>query len=214
MNNSVKLLKEQLASIFRNGVDASTEKAMVEMPRFYDGSKDLAATEFKNNLKKIDLFKKHESKSHKNIDNGTTKNGYDFSVFSYIEDIYPTVETEVFDPKNDYKHIGSFKWFIREDKLGYQTEVALVHPDYQGNKISTQIYTYMIDNHFETLFSDSTLTGDTGKGSFQLWQKLGKMYNSYIYVEDKQKLIEVDGFDRDDMLDAYESFVVSTEKLT
>jgi hypothetical protein len=41
------------------------------------------------------------------------------------------------------------------------------------------MYAMMIDN-IGGLVSDESLTGETGSGSFQMWQKLAKKYNPYF----------------------------------
>jgi hypothetical protein len=75
----------------------------------------------------------------------------------------------------------------------------------------------MIDKYMHTLCSDATLTGETGgKGSFDLWVKLGKKYPfKYVYNSDpsSRKLTPVEGFTRDMMEYDFERFVVSDTDL-
>ncbi len=110
------------------------------------------------------------------------------------------------------KHIGEFDWYL--NPFGWTTESAVVHPEYQGRGIAFYVYKYVIENHMKTLYSDNHLTGEVGKGSFDVWAKLGRVF-PYKYVYDSIEDIaeEVDGFTRDMMGDEDKLFVVSTEDI-
>jgi GNAT superfamily N-acetyltransferase len=110
------------------------------------------------------------------------------------------------------KHIGEFDWYL--NPFGWTTESAVVHPEYQGRGIAFYVYKYVIENHMKTLYSDNHLTGEVGKGSFDVWAKLGRTF-PYKYVYDSIEDIaeEVDGFTRDMMGDSDKLFVVSTEDI-
>jgi GNAT superfamily N-acetyltransferase len=113
---------------------------------------------------------------------------------------------------HENKHIGEFDWYL--NPFGWTTESAVVHPEYQGRGIAFYVYKYVIENHMKTLYSDNHLTGEVGKGSFDVWAKLGRVF-PYKYVYDSIEDIaeEVDGFTRDMMGDEDKLFVVSTEDI-
>jgi GNAT superfamily N-acetyltransferase len=109
-------------------------------------------------------------------------------------------------------HVGEFDWYL--NPFGWTTESAVVHPSHQGRGIAFGVYKYMIERHMTTLYSDNHLTGEEGKGSFDIWAKLGRTF-PYKYVYDGIEDIaeEVDGFTRDMMGDSDKLFVVSTEDI-
>jgi hypothetical protein len=118
------------------------------------------------------------------------------------------------------KLLGEFVWY-KNKKFGiYKTESAGLVPDLQGKGIALKAYKQFIDR-YGGLMSDSTLTGESGsKGSFQLWQRLGKEY-PYRYILDKSSdpvsFEPVEAFTREMMGDDEESewthFVVSKTEL-
>jgi hypothetical protein len=63
------------------------------------------------------------------------------------------------------------------------------------------------------LVSDKSLTGEEGRGSFQMWQKLAKEYNPYFLRWNSNKnvyeTIPVKEFSREMMTSSDENFMVS-----
>lgn len=111
------------------------------------------------------------------------------------------------------KEVAGFHWW-KEGKKPWATSSASVATEYQGKGIAYTVYTYMIDKYMHTLMSDETLTGETGKGSFDIWVKLGKKYPfKYIYNTSSRRYRQVQEFTRDMMDDEVKRFVVSEYKI-
>jgi GNAT superfamily N-acetyltransferase len=109
-------------------------------------------------------------------------------------------------------HVGEFDWYL--NPFGWTTESAVVHPSHQGKGIAFGVYKYMIERHMTTLYSDNHLTGEEGKGSFDIWAKLGRTFpHKYVYDSIDDIAEEVDGFTRDMMGDSDKLFIVSTEDI-
>jgi GNAT superfamily N-acetyltransferase len=85
-----------------------------------------------------------------------------------------------------------------------------VYDEYQGKGIGKAMYDFMIDT-VGGLVSDKSLTGEEGKGSFQMWQKLAKDYNPYFlrWKDNRYQTIPVKEFNREMMTSSDENFMVS-----
>lgn len=57
----------------------------------------------------------------------------------------------------------------------------------RGKGIGEKFYDIIV-NKFGGVISDKSLSGSTGKGSFQLWQKLANKYPAYMIATNKGKL--------------------------
>jgi GNAT superfamily N-acetyltransferase len=112
----------------------------------------------------------------------------------------------------DLTHIGEFIWYNEQGK--WKTESVALAPEAQGKGIAFKIYVHAIENYMHTLYSDTSLTGETGKGSFDVWVKLGNHFQyKYVYNVDEDMLEEVSGFTRELMGDENVLFVVSVEDI-
>lgn len=119
--------------------------------------------------------------------------------------------TIIVDVVDDVKQIGEFIWYKEDGK--WMTESAGVMEEYQGKGISFNVYVHMIENHMKALYSDTSLTGEEGKGSFDLWVKLGRHFPyRYIYSINDDMIEEVNEFNRDMMNDDNTRFVVADEE--
>jgi hypothetical protein len=108
------------------------------------------------------------------------------------------------------KEVGAFNWY-KEGRKPWATTSAAVAVAHQGKGMAYIVYTHMIDKYMHTLMSDQTLTGEKdGKGSFDLWVKLGKKYPfKYVYNSSSRRYRQVQEFTRDMMDDEVERFVIS-----
>lgn len=95
-------------------------------------------------------------------------------------------------------------------------DISLVKDEYQGDGMGSSMYAALMTN-YGGMKSDTTLTGESGKGSFDIWEKLGNKYNSYLYDEDKGKIKQVPNFTRKMMVNkgrnAYIRFLVTVAPL-
>lgn len=95
-------------------------------------------------------------------------------------------------------------------------DISLVKDQYQGGGMGSSMYDALMAK-YGGLKSDTTLTGQEGKGSFDIWEKLGDSYNSYLYDEDKKKIKAVPKFTRRMMVNkgrnAYIRFLVTLAPL-
>lgn len=176
---------------------------MNEMPAWSDQDKAIASGIGKTHRMDIDARYKKKWKKIEDWRDG------DYQYRVYASDSGKSLNLHVM---YEYHEIAVFNWY--REKRFWQTISAAVNINHQGKGIGLKVYTHMIDKYMHTLSSDNTLTGETGKGSFDLWVKLGKIYlYKYIYNENNNKLTPVDGFTRDMMQYDNEHFVVSTEDI-
>lgn len=105
--------------------------------------------------------------------------------------------------------VGRFEYAKR--KPFYRMDLASVSSEHRGKGLALKTYKMILDR-VETLESSQTLTGEKGdKGSFHIWQKLSKEYNSYLKQD--YKLKKVDSF-TEDMMNSYgTTFVISKKEL-
>lgn len=93
-------------------------------------------------------------------------------------------------------------------------EISVVKDEFQGKGLGKSMYEALM-SAYGGIISDKTLTGETGAGSFNIWERLGNKYHSYILY--KGQLTPVQGFHREDMEDnddnADKRFVVSKDEI-
>jgi GNAT superfamily N-acetyltransferase len=98
-----------------------------------------------------------------------------------------------------------------------KVQSVYVYDEYQGKGIGITMYVFVIDI-FGAIMSGYSLTGEEGRGSFQLWTKLGISY-PYKYIvsniasKNDIKIKQVHDFTRENMTNSREYFIVSKEKL-
>jgi hypothetical protein len=179
---------------------------MTEMPAWNDANKSVADDLFYYGDERRQVIGGRLKSKFESID--IFKVG-DFNCYSW-KNSYGQCSVDVFD--SDDNKVGEFTW--ANDGGMWTTESVAVSHDNQGKGIGFGVYKYMIQNVFKTLYSDYSLTGEVGKGSFDLWVKLGKVFpHKYIYNGEEDIAEEVDGFTRDMMGDDNIRFVVSMEDI-
>lgn len=87
-------------------------------------------------------------------------------------------------------------------------DYVFVIEDHQKLGLGTQMYKMLIDS-IGGCYSDRTLTGSDGGGSFATWQKLGTIYHSYLYRKSTMDVIQVDGFTADLMTNPNDRFLAT-----
>jgi len=178
---------------------------MVEMPAWKDGDKVISKYMGDKDVQTIDDW--YAGKANV-ID--------EFDVYDLHAKVFQTKQlngynVHLFDDEG--RERAAFYWY-KEGRNPWATTSAAVEESYQGKGIAFAVYTYMIEKYMHTLMSDETLTGETGKGSFDLWVKLGKRYPyKYIYNTSSRRYRKVEGFTRDMMEDEVERFIVSEVEL-
>lgn len=85
----------------------------------------------------------------------------------------------------DQERIAHF--VFKKTRLGVEANWSTVYKKYQGLGIGQKIYKKII-KLYGHLFSSSTLTGETGYGSFNLYQKLSKSKTYECFVVDSKTL--------------------------
>jgi GNAT superfamily N-acetyltransferase len=178
------------------------DSSLTEMPAWNDGDKNIG--NYMGKRHRMDVDSQYEKRG---------KKLEDFRMDNYQIRVYTNkLENELnYYAFYDYHEVAAFNW-IKDGKF-WKTISAAVAPEHQGKGLAFKAYTHMIDKYMHVLSSDATLTGETGgKGSFDLWVKLGKTYPfKYIYNREpsSRKLTKVDGFTRDMMEYDFERFIVS-----
>lgn len=93
-------------------------------------------------------------------------------------------------------------------------EISVVKDNFQGQGLGKSMYEALM-SQFGGIISDTTLSGEEGHGSFNIWERLGNKYHAYILFNDKLK--EVPKFHREDLEDADDNsskrFVVSRDSI-
>jgi len=119
---------------------------------------------------------------------------------------------------NQNKTVG----FIRAEKVDGDSltskfpviELTVVKDEYQGKGIGKTMYKNLMDT-YSGLISDTSLTGESGTGSYDIWERMGGTYNAYLYFGDKLK--RVPKFNRNMLKknnkNAETRFVVSKEEI-
>ena len=179
---------------------------LVEMPAWNDGDKNISSYLGSRSIN--DVVRSKSESDDKVIEKFQFKD-YVILVFtSKYENFY-----DLYIFLND-KEVAAFNW-MKQGKGFWKTVSAAVSAQHQGTGLAIKAYTHMIDKYFHTLMSDATLTGETGgKGSFDLWAKLGKIYPfKYIINKHSKNLTPVNEFTRDMMGNDFEYFVVSQVEL-
>jgi hypothetical protein len=188
---------------YQNG----NQTAITEMPAWNDANKNIS-TEIHGDMSRIIGKRMGQSFEQKNKFELVTNGGIRCKCILWERSGGRTVLVDVFNRDNDA--IGEFCWY--NEGPGWRTESVGIVPEYQGMGLAINLYIYMIEKYFQTLYSDSYLTGETGKGSFDVWVRLGKYFpHKYLYDRINKKYKEVDGFTRDMMGNPDISFVVSTK---
>jgi predicted GNAT family acetyltransferase len=183
------------------GID---EEKLNEMPAWKDSSKNISTSIDSN----YDAYKKFLADGGFNkLDKFKVNKEYSGEIYERNKDtIYVIILTNYFP-----EVVGEFIW-RKNNKNQWQTESAAVADEHHGKGIATTVYMHMIENYFHTLYSDVTLTGEDGYGSFNIWNRLSQQYNAYIY--DGKNYTPVKEFTRDMMGKYDELFVVSVDELT
>ena len=188
-----------------------------EMPAWHDENKNLSRHMGKRHQKDVDAA--YKGKKGKKLDDFWLDDKYNVRVYK-VESEFPVAgETGGhldYHVMYDNHEVAAFHWM--KTPTFWTTMTAMVAPEHQGNGLAFKAYTFMIDKYMHALASDETLTGETGKGSFDLWVKLGKTYPyKYLYKSSNPpRLKQVKEFTRDMMGDDkwQWAFVVSQTKVT
>jgi GNAT superfamily N-acetyltransferase len=93
---------------------------------------------------------------------------------------------------------------------------TVVYKKHQKQGLGMLMYTMLIDS-LGGCYSDRTLTGEYGGGSFRVWELLGQKYNSYTVSRDKKAkrniIVKANGFSQDMMGDPDEKFLVTKDPI-
>jgi hypothetical protein len=188
--------------IRQQSVNESVE--LSEMPAWKDSDKDISAHMGTRDIQYVGDIHRRSS-----VIDEFDVSGLHAKVFQSRE--LNKYDVHLFDDTGKEK--ASFHWY-KDGKKPWATTSAAVSSEYQGKGIAFTVYTYMIEKYMHTLMSDATLTGETGKGSFDLWMKLGKKYPyKYIYNTSNYRRTQVSDFTRDMMGNEKNRFVVSEVEL-
>lgn len=180
-----------------------------EMPAWYDGHKDIARY-IKGNIDDY-VSRKMENGFHEIEKDIPIRTSFAMNVYQRGKTLMAAIYLDNSEVVDHRAYAGEFFWYNQDGK--WNTESVAVNSRYQGLGLAFATYVYMIENHMHTLYSDVTLTGEEGKGSFDVWVKLGKYFNyKYIYNIEEDMLEAVDGFTREMMGDENIRFVVSVEE--
>jgi uncharacterized protein YeeX (DUF496 family) len=182
-----------------------------EMPDWNDGNKDISRY-IKGEVDEIvkDKLERGYTIVEENV---SIRNSFAATILSRYNGrtLCVLVYFDKKDAINNREFVGEFYW--HHDAGMWKTESVAVKEKYQGIGIAFNVYVYMIENYMQTLYSDTSLTGEVGKGSFDIWVKLGKYFPfKYVYDEEGNMLEAVDGFTREMMGDENIRFVVSTKE--
>jgi GNAT superfamily N-acetyltransferase len=98
---------------------------------------------------------------------------------------------------------------ISEDSPFPVIEFVGVRPEYRGKGISKLMYEWIIKK-YKGLISDSTLTGEEGYGSFQVWQSLAKTYKNIYMIDLNTTLVKpITAIDKSLMGKKHERFMLT-----
>jgi len=179
------------------------ESRLVEMPAWNDGNKDISNYVVKQNKREVLSMLNRRGMT---LVDEFNISGYKAETWSRRDNL----QIHLYNAEGT--HVGEFIWYTEDGQ--WKTESVALAPEAQGKGIAIKLYIYAIEEFMKTLYSDTSLTGETGKGSFDVWVKLGKYFNfKYVYNEEENMLEAVDEFTRDMMGSENIRFVVSTEYL-
>jgi len=177
------------------------ESCLTEMPAWNDGNKDIANYVVKQNKREVLSTLSRRGMS---LVDEFNISGYKAETWSRRDRLHIHLYS------TEGTHVGEFIWYNEDGQ--WKTESVALAPEAQGKGIAIKLYIYAIEEFMKTLYSDTSLTGETGKGSFDVWVKLGKYFQfKYVYNEEENMLEAVDEFTREMMGDENHRFVVSTE---
>jgi hypothetical protein len=205
--------RAQQAAIYANwdgkeDTNIPKEKPLSEMPAWNDANKNISK----------EIFGDVSSIISKRMDQSFTKKGKfeliasseRFTCIVWERSGGKTILVDVFNKAQDA--IGEFCWY--KNAYGWKTESVGIVTEYQGRGIAINLYIYMIENYFGALYSDNYLTGETGKGSFDVWAKLGRYFpHKYLYSPENRKYKEIPEFTREMMGNPDILFVVSPKPI-
>jgi hypothetical protein len=201
----IDLRNQVLLKIKDYSKTSNSDEQLKETPVWDDTNKDISKSMGMRSISKVfqimnnsQLIKEFEFNGYKFLV-FTNKAKGSLNIFILLDDI----------------EIGEFSWYLTDNM--WQTVSASVADKHQGKGLAYKAYTFAIDNYLNTLMSDYSLTGETGgKGSFDLWVKLGKTYQfKYLHDIRKPKNFQpVKEFTRDMMGDQNIRFVVSKTNLS
>ena len=196
---SLREFKEEINGIFE-------KEKLEEMPVFDDGN--LVFGDELEGYEKDDIIGKRKS-AKKSLEEIFSFG--EFEIYIWWQNKNKSYYIDVFH-EDDY--VAEFIFYQNETAGWMQSETASVVGEWRGKGIAFKVYTYMIENYFKALMSGGELTGELGKGSFHLWQKLGNLYpHKYIYDDDYERLKRVEEFTKNQMGNESSYFVVSLEDL-
>lgn len=175
-------------------------KAFKETPIWHDDSKTLSKdTGIHDGMNNARLTAKtYGKKPLKSV----KKPNYDIELWEYVLPASPNrVNVLVFCLVNN-KVVGYIRSEIdkRVDADEYAKfptiEISVVQDEYQGQGMGSSMYD-MLMSQYGGFKSDTTLSGEEGHGSYDIWDKLGKKYHAYLYDEENRTVKEVPKFTRD-----------------
>ena len=155
------------------------------MPRWCDENKTIG-----NSKKRLSL--------HYSFDSGDVTKKFSWrGLDGYIRENRREVGVSVFDPTTGER--VAILFFLKKFE-GLEGNFAAIHRKYQGKGIGKRVYKKLLKMYGKITSSD-TLTGETGYGSFNLYQSLSKLngIKSYLYDDKSKKYKEVPQFTRDMM---------------
>jgi predicted DNA-binding protein YlxM (UPF0122 family) len=193
-----KSIRNKIQSLFK-------ESSLNEMPAWNDTNKSISKG-LENNFEKVMSFL--ERGNFRKVEEVKVVKGYKALITTRNAD---TFWVFIFEDWLGREVVGEFCW--RKNNNGWQTESAAVSEDHQGKGIAWSIYNYMIEKYFKVLYSDTSLTGEDGYGSFNIWVRLSGKYNAYLYSIPNKSYTQVSRFTREMMGDSNILFVVSVDEL-
>ena len=103
---------------------------------------------------------------------------------------------------------------FKKTRLGVEANWSTVYKRYQGLGIGKQVYKKII-KLYGHLFSSATLTGETGFGSFNLYQKLSKskIYECFLVDSKSLKATPVKTITKDLMRYKKDRFVIQLKEI-
>jgi GNAT superfamily N-acetyltransferase len=105
--------------------------------------------------------------------------------------------------------------FFNDSELP-SVESVYVYKEFQKKGVGMAMYDILISSYGGCL-SDRVLTGDSAKGSFNIWERLAKKYNAYYVgktlVKGEFHIYKVDSFIRDMMHSPNDRFLVTLKPL-
>ena len=130
-------------------------------------------------------------------------------LIGWIHESKKEVAVSMFDPEQGGR--VAVLYFNKKNG-GLEGSFAAIHRKYHGRGIGKRIYKKLLKMYGKITSSD-TLTGETGYGSFNLYQSLSKLkgIKSYLYDTKSKEYREVPQFTRD-MMKYYKTRLVLSYK--